>query len=289
MEKRNNIVTVIFSKDRPLQLDLTLITYEKYSDFRNIGNEFVIYRASNERFEKSYIQASKEHPNIKFIKETRFKTDLYECLKGNKYILFIVDDSIFTRNYSIKKICSYLDIGDGALGFSLRLGRNTTECYPLNIKNDIPEMVKFSEDVCAFNWKETKQGDFSYPLELSSSVYRVSDIKPIIEGIHYDNPNQLEWVMYNYIPFLVNRSFLFCYDISPAFSNPINKIQTENNNRVGTNPEYSIENLLMLYEKGYRIKHEDFDGFTSNGCHQEVNIDFVSLEGREHYNNKEYR
>jgi len=274
---RNDIVTVIFSKDRPLQLDLTLTTYEKYTTHRNTKHEYVIYKASDERFEKTYKQVAKEHPNIKFIKETTFKVNLYECMKGKKYVLFIVDDCIFTKKYSMENVCSKLDICEGALGFSLRLGANTKYCYSLNVDNTIPVMQFIGEDVVGFSWKSSSLDDFSYPLEVSSSIYRIQDIKPIIEGIHYSNPNQLEWVMYNYIPQLVRRPFLLSFEISVAFCNPINRIQVENDNRVGVNPCYSIENLLILYEAGYRINHLPFDDFTSSACHQEVDIDFIKL------------
>jgi hypothetical protein len=272
--KNNPFVTVIFSFNRPLQLDLSLTTNEKYCLEKNGRNEYVLYKASNERYEAAYQKLMTEHPNVQFIKEKNFKSDLYECIKKKEYVLFIVDDCIFTRKYSISTVSNFLDICDGALGFSLRLGTNTKYCYPLYIKNDIPYMQNLGNNVYGFSWKEAGKGDFSYPLELSSSMYRIKDIKPIIEGLHYTNPNQLEWAMYNYIINLTNKSFLLCYETSPAFCNPINRIQEENNNRVGINPDYSIENMLRAYESGYRINHEKFDGFISNGCHQEIDIEY---------------
>jgi len=277
--KTQSFVTVIFSYNRPMQLDLTLSTYEKYTIQRNIGSEFVIYKTSDERYENAYKQVAKEHPAIKFIKESTFKLNLYNCLKGKKYIMFVVDDCIFTKVYSLKDICLFLDVCEGTLGFSLRLGSNTTYCYPLRIENNIPYLQPIGERMRVFSWKEAGQGDFSYPLEVSSSVYRIDDIKPIVEGIHYSNPNQLEWVMYNYIPNLTNKQFLLCYENSVAFCAPINRVQTENNNRVGINPNYLIENLLELYEKGYRMNSMQFGGFTSNGCHQEVEFEFIQLNG----------
>lgn len=276
---RSNIVTVVFSKDRSMQLDLTLTSYEQKAIHRSIGHEYVIYKASDERFEKSYLQVEKEHPNFKFIKEDIFKLDLFSCLKGHEYILFIVDDCIFTEDFSFKKITSYLDIYIGAIGFSLRLGKNTKYCYSLGIDNAMPEFAQpLGSEIIGFNWSTTGPGDFSYPLEVSSSVYRISDIKPVLEGIHYSNPNQLEWILYNYIPNLVIKPFLLSYEKSVAFCNPINRVQTENNNRAGVNPCYSIENLLILYEAGYRINNLLFEGFTSNACHQEVDIDFIKLK-----------
>ena len=274
-QNNNPFVTVIFSKDRPMQLSLTLTTNEKQCVEKNARNEIVIYKASNERYENAYQQVAKEHPTVQFLKEKTFKLDLYECIKKKKYVLFVVDDCIFTKKYSTSTISSFIDICDGVLGFSLRLGTNTKLCYPLYIENNIPYMQKIGDNIYGFSWKEAGAGDFSYPLELSSSVYRVQDIKPIIEGLHYTNPNQLEWVMYNYISRLTHKSFLLCYETSPAFCNPINRVQSENNNRVGLNPDYSVENLLTLYEQGYRINDDLFDGFISNGAHQEVDIELL--------------
>lgn len=271
----NPFVTVIFSKNRPMQLDLTLTSNEKCCIEKEIRNEQVIYKATDENFEKAYQQVAKEHPLVKFIKETNFKLNLYNCLKKKEYVLFVVDDCIFTNKYSLNTIKINLDICNGVLGFSLRLGNNTKFCYPLNIENKIPYMQSLGKDIYAFNWKEAGEGDFSYPLEVSSSIYRIADIKPIIEGIHYSNPNQLEWVMYNYIPSLIKKPFLLCYETSIAFCNPVNRIQEENNNRVGINPNYSIENLLNLYNDGYRIDYNLFDKFISNGCHQEKDLDFI--------------
>lgn len=276
----NKLVTVIFSKDRPIQLDLTLKTNRKYSTPK-IKNEIVIYKASDDRIENAYRQVAKENKHTTFIKETDFREDLLNCLDNKEYILFLVDDCIFTRKYSIKDALFYLNLCEGALGFSLRLGVNTTYCYSLNILNELPEMQTMrNEDrngVYAFNWQSIKNGDFAYPLEISSSIYRLSDIRPLLEHIYFFSPNSLEWGMYMNLFNYNNRPFLLCYDISPAFCNPINRVQTENTNRTGINPEYSIENLLRLYENGYRIDDKLFEGFVSNACHDEQDIDFIKI------------
>jgi hypothetical protein len=266
-------VTVIFSKNRPMQLDLLLTTNEKYCIEKNVRNEIVIYKATDERYEEAYKKVEQEHPNVQFLKETNFKEDLLETLKKKRYVLFLVDDCIFTRRYSIDKISSFLDICEGAIGFSLRLGQNTEICYPIREKNDMPYMQTLGNNISAFSWKQGGRGDFSYPLELSSSVYRVKQLRPLLESLDYNTPNSLEWLLSNALPNFNNMQFLLCYNTSPAFCNPINKVQTENNNRVGRNPDYSLGHLLELYEKGYRINPQSFDGFISNGCHQEVDLE----------------
>jgi len=274
----NKLVTVIFSKDRPIQLDLTLKTNRRHSTPK-IRNEIVLYKASNERIDNAYKQVAKENRHTTFIKETDFRSNLLDCMDNKEYILFLVDDCIFTRKYSIKDALFYLGLCEGALGFSLRLGSNTTYCYSLNILNELPEFQPMRNEerngVYAFNWQSVKNGDFAYPLEVSSSIYRIDDIKPLLEKVYFFSPNSLEWMMYTNILNYRNRPFLLCFGISPAFCNPINRVQTENTNRAGVSPEYSIENLLKLYENGYRINYYLFDGFTSNACHDEQDIDFI--------------
>lgn len=277
--KNNNpFVTIIFSKDRPMQLDLTLATNEKYCIEKNIRNEIVIYKTSNDEYEECYKKVEQEHPQTQFLKETNFKIDLLESLKKKKYVLFIVDDCIFTRKYSIETISTFLNICEGALGFSLRLGQNTEICYPIREKNDMPYMQAIGNNISAFSWKQGSRGDFSYPLEVSSSIYRVKQLKPLLENLAYNTPNSLEWLLSNSTASFNNIQFLLCYNTSPAFCNPVNRVQIDNTvNRTGTNPEYSIKNLLDLYKQGYRINPDTFDGIISNGAHMEAEFQFYNI------------
>jgi hypothetical protein len=277
LKNNNPFVTVIFSKDRPMQLDLCLTTNEKYCVEKSIRNEVVIYKTSNNRYEECYEKVKQEHPNVQFIKENNFKTDLIETLKKKKYVLFLADDCIFTRKYSIDIISSFLDICDGVLAFSLRLGENTEVCYLIREKNDIPYMQTLGNNISAFSWRQARSGDFSHPLELSGSIYRVKQIKPILESLDYSTPNSLKSLLSNLTASFNNVQFLLCYNTSPVFCNPINRVQVENNNRVGSNPNYSVEKLLDLYEQGFRINDDIFDGMISNGTQMEKGFQFYNI------------
>lgn len=274
-ETLSNVVTIYFSKDRPMQLDLALSSNQVQSEDWINQKEIVLYKASNERFARAYHTLSIEHSSVDFIKETDFKKDLLACLKDKKYVLFVVDDCVFTRKYSLEKMCYTLDIFSGAIGFSLRLGENTTYCYPLGIDNDFPIMQKFDNNICTFNWVDVKNGDFAYPLEVSSSLYRVSDIMIYLQGVTYADPGFLEWAMSINTGIVKYSPYLACYQTSVAFCNPINKVNPNNNNRSGSNPDYSILSLLEKYENSLRIDNTDFLDFVSNGCHQEKEIRFI--------------
>ena len=252
-----------------MQCDLTLNSLEK----NRIGNvnPHVLYSCSNERHEKSYEILKKEHPNVYFHRETNFQNDLLELIKGQDYIMLLVDDNIFTNNFNINKITKLLYDYPELIGFSLRLGVNTTYCYSLNCQQEIPPCIKPYNDMLIFGWVGA-DSDYGYPLELSSSVYPINNIYSILYNTEYNNPNDLEWNMFQCLPmFRTTKPFLVSYEQSVAFCNPINKINI-GNNRSGTNIEYSIDSLLTEYERCGRIMYSPFKGFISNACHQEVDI-----------------
>jgi len=269
-------ITIYFSKNRPLQLDLALKTNEYSSVDWTFQREVVIYKATNKRFQKAYEEIAKEHPFTTFIEETDFKSDLLNFLTDMKYVMFVVDDCVFTADYSLVEICTKLEEHPNTIGFSLRLGRNTKYCYPLSVENSIPATRKIKDSkMLKFNWETSGIGDFSYPLEVSSSVYRVQDLMLLLNSCSYNDPNSLESALYCNLGLFNKSSFLMSYQTSVAFCNPVNKVQTVNNNRAGSHWEYSIESLLEKFERGYRIVDKNFYGFVSNGCHQEVDFHFT--------------
>jgi hypothetical protein len=274
-----DLATVYFSKDRPMQLDLALNTNQTHSVDWQKQEEFVLYKASNIRYEKAYQRVQKEHSSVFFIPEKNFKNQLLDTLKDYKYVMFVTDDTIFVRDYYLSDILPLMNNFSSAIGFSLRLGENTTYCYPLDTQNKMPEFLKIKDlPMYVFNWREAGRGDFSYPLEVSSSIYRIVNIYEVLAKSDYSNPNSLEWQMALTNHRRSNMPYLLCYDNSVAFSNPVNMVQTENNvNRRGNKKKYQPEQLLEKYEKRLRIKSNDFYGFVPSGCHQEVDYEFTTL------------
>lgn len=276
-----DFIAVYMSRDRPLQLDLTLSTNQLQCGEWNILNEVVIYKSSSEEYEKAYQTVSKEHSAVRFFKEEDFKKDLLFCLRDKKYVVFIVDDCIFTDKYSLDAIQTALKISEDVLGFSLRLGKNTTKCYPTSKDNVMPNFTIPFDSIMRWKWDSIAEGDFSYPLEVSSSIYRIKDIMPLLENCDYNTPNSLEWIMSINTNFFKNKPYLLCYENSVAFCNPVNKIQTENNNRHGTDERYSIPALLKIFQSGGRLSAEFFNGFISNGCHMETECEVEMFEENE--------
>ena len=263
---------IIFSKNRAMQLDLCLSSLYLNIEEKDLPIS-VIYNTS-ERHENSYNTLKEEYKDVNFVRESVFKEDVLNLIRDKTYILFLVDDNIFVNNFSFKEITNCLEENNDAIGFSLRLGRNTKLCFPVYKNQAIPDYEAVRHNIIKFKWT-TADLDFNYPLEISSSVYDVSgNLKQIFEKLNYINPNYLEFEMACNAGFFRNiHPFLLSYLDSVSFCNPVNKVQTFNNNRVGDNLKYSTENLLTEFEKCGRINPLQLKGFVSNGAHQLVEME----------------
>lgn len=199
--------------------------------------------------------------------------------EGENYLLFMVDDNIFIRDFAISAVVAALHSVKDAIGFSLRLGLNTTFCYPMDAQQQIPGHQAIMDNVLVHEWVSA-QYDFNYPLEVSSSIYRASDIVPFLLGLSYANPNTLESEMAVRSGWFARRyPKLLWFDSSVAFCNPINKIQTVlADNRAAVLHYYTIDDLSRKFEMGERINVEFYAGFAPNACHQEVELKFSSIK-----------
>jgi len=263
---------IVFSKDRAMQLHLCLSSLYKYCEERSEMKVEVIFKATSYSHHDAYDALSYEFKDVAFIKEADFKSQLIYRLSTTKEVLFLVDDNIFVDEFSIKDIVGLLRKNERVLGFSLRLGRNTTICYPINTIQGLPHFYTVDDKFLMYRWVNADY-DFAYPLEVSSSIYRVNDIEPIIKNCEYNSPNTLEAVLaMNSRNFYEKNPLLMCYEKSVAFCNPINKVQAFNNNRSGIKESYSPDALLKEFEKGNRISLEQFEGFVPTGAHEEVEI-----------------
>ena len=272
------MIVIVFSKDRPLQLDATLRSFMLHClDFNRVSDRIIV-KASNEIYGEAYTILSKEYSsysNISLIAEADFRQQVLDLLRLDEYVLWLVDDNIFVRDFYLSNCQQLLESNQDTLGYSLRLGENTTYCYPLDKQQAIPDFKQISENTYKYKWT-TAAYDFGYPLEVSSSLYRTRDLLPLLESINFYNPNSLETELATRVSyFREGFPWLLCPIKSITFCNPINKVQsTAGENRAGESTELSSDSFLERFLRGERIDVFPFDGFTPNACHQEVELMF---------------
>jgi hypothetical protein len=297
---------LVFSRDRALQLEAALNSFVRRAGETAGLDLVVLYRASSVRFGAQYAQLSRDYAGrVRLVAETDFRRQVLEILgevpdakssvarpaafrkavagnsasagsgtRRNDFLLFLVDDTLFTMPFGFDTAVEALSANLDALGLSLRLGRNTTHCYALGRSQSLPSFQELPDAILKFRWTRG-DGDFGYPLEISSSIYRLETIRALVQGLNFDDPNSLESQMALQAGRFARRApAMLCLQRSVAFNNPINRVQSTFENRSGEAPQYSTDALAERFDLGQRINVDALEGFVPSGCHQEVELEF---------------
>jgi len=269
----NNVI--MFSKDRAMQCDASLRSFYKHCSDKDV-KIIVLYATSNKDHSRAYGDLKYEYirENIWFMPQGDFKTDILSFMEDSDFITFLVDDNLFTGSFSLSFARSVIEFDENnVLGFSFRMGENIKNCYPVSVEQPHPNFIRI-RDVLYWNWIMSEY-DWNYPMDISSSMHKVDFIKSVLMNANIQNPNELEYFLDAYKGLNIKQSLMACYKRSVAFCNPINKVNTGNNNRSGDNPELSTEKLLEKFIEGYRINIDQYDGFIPLSPHQEVDVEFT--------------
>jgi hypothetical protein len=270
------INNIIFSKDRACQLRLLLESIKKNAD--NIFNVNIIYKASNEEFNKGYEQLKAEEllPNINWVKQSlNFKKDVISILDSNyEYSCFATDDDIIYRKVDEGKIIKAFKEDKDIFCFSLRLGKNVTVCYSMNSKNKI---VPFEdeEEVIKWEWKKHYY-DAGYSLSVDYHVFTTKDINKLVNKITFENPNTLEANLQIFSNF--PKQIMAAFEQSVVVNTPINIVNEVYNNRQGEQFAVSVEEFNKRYLDGEVIDLEKIDFSNIIGCHQELYLPFKNKQ-----------
>ncbi len=188
------------------------------------------------------------------------------------FILFLVDDCLFVRDFKLEEVFQLLRTHPNSIGFSLRLGENTKISYGKNQTQKLPEFTSLGSQILSYHWKGADR-DFGYPIEVSSSIFRYQMIAPLIASIPFHQPNKFEGNLDKCCDQLKEKyPLLFCYKTSIAFCSPINIVQQVVANRSGENVSYSVDQLSKKFDLGQRIDVKTLSGFVPSSCHQEVEL-----------------
>ncbi len=283
---KKNIVGLIFSKDRAMQLQATLDSFLLHCADSNQIKLHVLYKTTNQLHQRQYDSLKEKYNNALFIEESNFKQQVSTTIDKYDYVLFLVDDNLFVKDFRLIDIADYLQKNTDAIGFSLRLGKNTNYCYPRNKKQSLPAFRQIDTGILKFNWTQA-EFDFAYPLELSSSFYRTSDVLALLDKLEFNNPNVLESQMAtNACEFAEYKPALLCCEYSVTFCNPVNKVQSVWNNRSSNNKIYSAAVLAEMFDDRIRIDVERYSDFVPNACHQETQLYFKQISDQPNENTR---
>ena len=283
------ITTIIFSKDRTLQLDLAINSLKK--NYKDCDEIFVL-----EKYSEEYLPSLKilknEHDDVKFIKQGG---SIYKDVKDisllskNDFICFFTDDDIFYRfmqNNKDNNIYEYIFSIESIniCCISLRLGLNICKRRRSGMWfDDKPVAAVDGGDVVFIPKTHYSYGSYwSYSHSLDGHIFQKDYVRSIMSELQYlderykypQNPNELETQMQRFWP--LSNPFIVAPKLSYVVNTPNNRVsETHNDNRSGEDIELDSDFLLGKYMSGKRIDIDLLD-FDNIECpHQEINI----LEG----------
>ena len=126
----NKLITnIVFTKNRPLQLDAYLESLYRYFPAERIQTH-IIYKP--ELFSEEYESLFKKYPDCIITRENDFHTDCVKIISqaDTKYILFGIDDVVFFDSVDLDLIDrTFCEHENDILDFSLRFGTDfITQC-----------------------------------------------------------------------------------------------------------------------------------------------------------------
>lgn len=262
------ISTILWSKDRAAQLDLTLSSYKIYFKEWQDQKLNIIYTSSNSFFEQGYNRVKVLHPEFNWIRESNFRQDTLNCYNNSteKYIAYLVDDDVFFDYMSVNdETFKEFQNSDDVICLSPRLAPYINFCYTQNQPQPPPEFVSKNK----WNWTKGVH-DWGYPVSVASfHIFRKEDMS-FINSMSFGKANTFEGNMN--MGNLMHRPYMLCYDHAKCLCSSINKIQQENANRHENSAP--IDQLNLTFVMGKRLSVEANNYATINMCHGPIKVEW---------------
>ena len=276
-ETKNATDLVIFSFNRPLQLYALLESVQKY--LKSVQETHIIYRASNEQFDRGYELVKQNFKNIHYHKQGANPTHDFKQLtlkaafeSSSSYIIFAVDDIVLKQEVDLAACMSALEKYNG-YGFYLRLGTNLDNCYSWgSATQPLPPMKQEEETIFSWHFNQGKY-DWIYPHTVDMTLYRKKDIESDLRVYTYHSPNKLEDIWNLRARAILTKKGL-CYKTSKIVNMPLNRVQHDYNNRAMK--EWSPESLLQKLLAGQKMDIAPLYCVNNRAAHMEYSPTFVN-------------
>jgi len=275
------ITSIVFSKNRPLQLDLTLRSIEK--NFSDCSKVVVLHNNDDTNYSNAHQTLCAEHDQvISWRQGESIFSDVLAIALGadDDYICFFTDDDIFYRPL---RYAGYQALNDNNIScISLRMGMNITQRQHNGVigKDECQKMFSTEDGMIA--WPKTWHGYgsyWSYDLSVDGHIFRKADVVSMMDELYFlqsrynwnNTPNVLESEIQRFWP--IRGNYIIAPKRSVVVNSPNNKVQDSHiENRAGDVFSYDSEFLLGKYMNGHRINIERLN-FSDIKCpHTEIDL-----------------
>lgn len=178
------ISNIVFTKNRPLQLDAYLTSL-----YRHVPEEliqtYVIYKV--ELFDEQYSEIFRRFDRCVVIREKDFHDDFVNLIEqiDTKYVLFATDDVVYFDSVDFAVVEeTFGRFADDIFGFTFKFGADS-----LDEREDVVSEADLAgETVYRLNWKRAADRHARYPFELNSTVYKSELVKEIVSHTAKERP-----------------------------------------------------------------------------------------------------
>ena len=275
------ITSIIFSKNRPLQLDLCIRSMKQ--NLPECKNIVVIYKNS-EGFADAQQILMDEHPQVNFWEQggSLFADSLHATISSDEqYVGYFTDDDIvFANNPTNYEILSDPSVACVSLRMGLNICKRSSNTGQSTA--DLPERYSHL-DTHTLVWPKTLQlyGSYwSYSLSVDGHVFRKKDMINMLDEICHisklyperwkHTPNELESALQRF--WTITPNVMVSPMSSRVVNSPNNRVQNTHENLSGAQHSYDEDFLLGKYMAGNRINLDYLD-FSNIQCpHTEIDI-----------------
>jgi hypothetical protein len=220
-----SLAIIIFSKDRPAQLDLLLRSMRRFLPAAPVITARVLFLATTAEYAQGYAQVGLDHPGVALTAQRDFHRDVLALVQAPAPLLmFLVDDDVLVRDFSLDlaEVRAFED--DAAiLTLSLRLNPQVIYCYTKDQRMVPPTMLPGGR----WAWKG-QPGDWGYPMSLDGHLFRAADIVDVVRRAAFSTPNSLESALAERP---LDAPLMACFKRSRLVNIPANRVQEAFPNR----------------------------------------------------------
>lgn len=248
------INVIIFSKDRPAQLDL-LLRSMKLNWSLAMFNITIIYRHTNKLACEGYIKVLSANSAPVWIGQDGSLLDALKagCIFRHPHTMFLVDDDVIVGAFPIGVHFDRFEVELDCLCLSLRLHPKITYDYVRDDKVDYPGKP-------TWKWR-LHNPPFGYPWSLDGHIYRTPLVLDRLSKVSSLTPNRLEGDLGAY---KVAESLMAASPWPVVVGIPWNKVQTELPNK-SEGPSANEMNEKFL--SGYRLSYHAVKNAKHNSVH----------------------
>jgi len=269
------ISVLIFSKDRSFQLSECLRTMSLFVQGVHLETT-ILYNVSDPEFRHSYELLRERHTDVTWIEELDFGTQLREFVdSAHPYVLLCCDDSLYYADFDAAEAIDVLQGNQQVIGYHIMLHGGLDFCHPQG-KPSMPPPLMPAMQRSNIYVRVMAGLEWNYPWELSSSIYRKSDVIAMLDAIvkHHgpngiSHPNKLEdfgeKIVHNNQCPEFSKAMCACSRTPIANAVVINRVQNIFLNPVYEETGVTVKDLDKLFRDGrqYDETHYSETDFSS--------------------------